>query len=238
MFWWITASVCAFFVKGLCGFANTLIFTSILSFAADNVNISPVELLLGYPTNLILVWQERKSVDWGVCLPLAALMIAGSVPGILFLKNADSGAIKIFFGAVIIVVGLEMLTQEFRRKKAAPSKALLGVIGALSGFLCGLYGIGALLGAYMSRVTEDSGAFRANLCVVFFIESTLRVFLYALWGILTLDILKRALLLSPFMLAGLALGILASRALDETLAKKCVIVMLLVSGAALILNSL
>lgn len=50
---WVIAAFAAFFVKGLCGFANTLVFTSILGFGAANVNISPVELL-GYPTNLIL----------------------------------------------------------------------------------------------------------------------------------------------------------------------------------------
>ncbi len=57
---WIAATVGAFFVKGLCGFANTLVFTSILGFGSDNINISPVELVLGFPTNLILVWKERK----------------------------------------------------------------------------------------------------------------------------------------------------------------------------------
>lgn len=56
MFWWIVATICAFFIKGLCGFANTLVFTTILSFENSNVNISPVELILGYPTNIILVW--------------------------------------------------------------------------------------------------------------------------------------------------------------------------------------
>lgn len=52
----------AYFVKGLCGFANTLVFTSILSFgSATNANISPVDLLVGYPTNVILTWKNRKS---------------------------------------------------------------------------------------------------------------------------------------------------------------------------------
>ncbi len=45
MLLWIIAAVCAFFVKGLCGFANTLIFTNILSFGVNNALISPVELL-------------------------------------------------------------------------------------------------------------------------------------------------------------------------------------------------
>ncbi len=45
MLLWIIAAVCAFFVKGLCGFANTLIFTNILSSGVNNASISPVELL-------------------------------------------------------------------------------------------------------------------------------------------------------------------------------------------------
>ena len=96
MIFWIIATLCAFFVKGLCGFANTLVFTAILSFGNNNVNISPVELMLGYPSNIILAWRERKAIKWSICLPLALLVIVGSIPGVLFLKNADTGVIKIF----------------------------------------------------------------------------------------------------------------------------------------------
>ena len=92
MLWFILAAVCAFFIKGLCGFANTLVFTGILSFHSNSISISPVELLLGYPTNLILAWKERRSIRWKVCLPMAALVTSGSVPGILLLKNASVSA--------------------------------------------------------------------------------------------------------------------------------------------------
>ena len=235
MVWW-TAAVCAFFIKGLCGFANTLVFTTILSFAADNARISPVELLLGYPSNLILMWKERRFIRWKLCLPLSALVTAGSIPGILFLKNTDAGVIKVIFGVVIFLLGLEMLLRELRQKKGRQSRAVLMIVGVLSGLLCGLYGVGALLGAYLSRVTEDSASFKANICVVFLVENTLRIFLYALWGILTVEILKQAVLLLPFMLAGLGLGMLGGRVLDEARVKKCVTVMLMLSGAALILR--
>ena len=53
MIWWIAATICAFFVKGLCGFANTLVFTTVMSFGMSNRNISPVELLLGYQRHLM-----------------------------------------------------------------------------------------------------------------------------------------------------------------------------------------
>ena len=236
MFWWIVATICAFFVKGLCGFANTLVFTTILSFGNNNVNISPVELLLGYPTNMILVWKERKSIKWSMCIPLAVLVIIGSIPGVLFLKNADTGIVKLLFGVVIILVGLEMLLREFRVRKVNQSKALLGIIGVLSGILCGLYGVGALLGAYVNRVTDDSSAFKANICVVFFVENTFRIILYTLWGIITFDVLRQAVVLVPFVLIGLALGMLSGKVLDERIVKRVVIVMLVVSGAALVVN--
>ena len=238
MGWWMAASLCAFFVKGLCGFANTLVFTTILSFGNNNINISPVELILGYPTNAILAWKERKSIKWSICIPLSVLVIAGSVPGILFLKNADTGMIKVIFGFVIVLIGVEMLLREFRTKKHEQSKAVLGLIGILSGILCGLYGIGALLGAYVNRVTDDSSSFKANICVVFLIENTMRIVLYAVWGIINFGIVRQAVILVPVMLTGLFLGMKSSKILDEKIVKRLVLIMLIVSGCALIVNSL
>lgn len=238
MLWWIAATLCAFFVKGLCGFANTLVFTSILSFSSSNIQISPVELLLGYSSNLILAYQERRSIRLSICLPLALLVIAGSIPGILFLKNGGEGPIKVVFGFAITAIGLEMLLRERQARQRRPSKWALAAIGILSGLLCGLYGVGALLGAYISRISEDSHAFKGNICLVFLVENTLRILLYAAWGILSLPLLKKALLLTPAMLAGLAAGMLAARKLNDQRVKRLVTVMLIISGLALILQNL
>lgn len=46
-FWMIFAVLCAYFVKGMCGFANTLVHSTILSFRENNINITPVEFLVG-----------------------------------------------------------------------------------------------------------------------------------------------------------------------------------------------
>lgn len=238
MLYWIIATVAAFFVKGLCGFANTLVFTSILSFGVSNANISPVELLLGVPTNVILAWKERKSIRWGICLPLALLVVIGTIPGALFLKNADSGSIKIVFGVIIVLIGLEMLLRSRNTAGLKQSKVVLVIIGILSGVLCGLYGVGALLGAYISRVTDDSHSFKANICTVFVIENILRIILYSVWGILTLDIFRQAVVLIPFMLIGLCAGMLSGKFLDEKIVRKLVILMLIISGAALIVTNI
>ena len=81
---WIIATVAAYYIKGLCGFANTLVFTSVLSFREFNAAISPVDLLLGYPMNVILVWKSRKSLDPKIYVPLALLVLSGIA---LILKN-------------------------------------------------------------------------------------------------------------------------------------------------------
>ena len=238
MIFWIIATLCAFYIKGLCGFANTLVFTSILSFGTANINISPVELVLGYPTNLIISWRERKSIDWKICLPLAGMVIIGSLAGVLFLKNADITVVKVIFGVLIILVGVEMFFREMSDKKREQSKLLLTVIGVLSGFLCGLYGVGALLGAYVGRTTKDSKAFKANICTVFIIENSFRIILYSIYGIITPDALKRALILAPFMLIGLGAGMISAKKIDDKIVKKIVIVMLIISGIALISTNL
>ena len=238
MIYWITATLAAFFVKGLCGFANTLVFTSILSFGVSNASISPVELLLGYPTNFILAWKERKSIRWEICLPLALLVVVGTIPGVFFLKSANVSSIKVLFGAIIVLIGAEMLWSDANGSRFKQSKFLLILIGILSGILCGLYGVGALLGAYLGKVTNDSHSFKANICTVFVIENTLRIVLYTVWGLLTFDVLRQAVILLPFMLIGLGSGMLSGKFLDEKIVRKLVIVMLIVSGAALILTNL
>lgn len=231
---WILATLSAFFVKGLCGFANTLVFTSILGFGSSNVNISPVEIVLGFPTNVILAWKERKNLQPKVFVPLALLILAGSIPGALFLKSADSQVLKVVFGVVLIFTGLEMLAREYKIVKMKESKLMLGLVGLAAGVLSGLFGVGALLAAYVSRVTDNTSEFKANFSAVFIMENIFRMGLYGTLGIITGDSLKRSLMLFPFMLFGLAGGMKSSQVLDEKLVKKLVILLLVISGGVMI----
>lgn len=235
---WMVAAVIAYIVKGLCGFANTLVFSSILSFGTSNVNITPVESLLGCISNTIYAFKERRSINWKQCLPVAALVILGSIPGMFFLKHADTGVIKIIFGFVIIFIGIEMLFRELKPTKMKSNKVVLLIIGLLSGVLCGLYGIGALLSAYFSRVTDNSKAFKANICVVFLIDHIFRLTFYVFLDILTLETVKLTAMVLPFMLLGLFVGMKCCKFLDERKIKLLVVVMLIISGIALVINSL
>lgn len=238
MWFWIVATLVAFFVKGLCGFANTLVFTSILGFGANNVNISPIELILGFPTNLILTWKNRSKLNPRVYLPLASLVLIGSIPGAFLLKNINAQYIKVFFGVVVICIGIEMLLREKTRTAKKQSRLLLSAIGLASGALCGLFGIGALLAAYISRVTDTNDAFKANISAVFIVDNIFRILLYSVLGVITSATLKQALLLMPFMLIGLSAGIWSCHFLNERFVRRLVIVLLILSGLVLLCKNL
>ncbi len=241
---WIIATLAAFYIKGLCGFANTLVLTSILGFGTNNVNISPVELVLGYPSNIILTVRNRKLLKPSVFIPLSLLVLAGIIPGALMLKNVDAGLIKLIFGFVVIFLGTEMLMREYKKQgtqsvsNKKQSKLMLAIIGILSGILCGLFGVGALLAAYVGRVSESTDEFKANMSAVFIVENTFRILFYSITGIITLTSLKNATLMLPFMLAGLFLGILSAKHMDDKKVKKLVMVLLILSGIVLVVKNL
>ena len=237
MAWFIAAALAAFFIKGLCGFANTLVFQSILSFSVNNASISPIELVLGFPGNAILTWQNRKSLDPKVFLPLTALMLAGNIPGALMLKNMDGRIVKVIFGAAIIFIALDMLLGQGRERRE-PKKWMTAAVGIAAGVLSGVFGVGALLAAYVSRVTDTGSEFKANVSAVFLAENVFRVFLYTMLGMITVDVLKTALLLMPAMLAGLFAGIAVSRKIDDNAIKKLVLLLLIFSGIVLILQNI
>ena len=238
MWLWIVATLVAFYVKGLCGFANTLVFTSILGFGESNVAISPVELLLGYPTNMILTWRNRKKLNKYVFIPLAILVLIGSIPGAFLLKNVNAGYIKIVFGVVVILLGIEMYIRDIKPSTAKESKIMLTIIGIVSGMLCGLFGVGALLAAYVGRVTKTSDEFKANISAVFIVENTFRIILYSVLGIISFASIRQALIMMPFVLIGLFAGMKSAKVLDERVIKRLVIVLLIISGVALIAMNL
>ena len=234
----IGAILCAYIVKGICTFANTLVFSTILSFRANNISITPVELVAGYPSNILIAWKERKYLSTKVWLPLSALVTAGSIPGTFLLKSVDATIVKVIFGFLVAAIGIEMFIREYQKVKQKSSPVILGVIGVISGLLCGLFGIGALLAAYVSRTTSNSSSFRANLCAVFVIENTFRIIIYFLTGILSVSILKTGIMLIPFMFVGLWIGMFLAGNLNENTVKKVVIIMLILSGLSLVIHNI
>ena len=227
----------AFFTKGLCGFGNTMVFTSLLAFGMNNVNIAPVELLIGSPSNMIVAWHARRHIDWKLVAPLTVLVLLGDIPGVFLLKSANAAAIKVLLGGVIILLGLSMLRpQSAARKK--PSWPVIALVSVVSGLLCGLYGIGALVAVLCTHITDTSHASRGTLNVILLGDNLFRLVVYIATGILTGQAVLQALMLAPFMLGGLLLGLRCIHRVNERTARLIIILALIASGAGLIITNL
>ena len=224
-------AVClAYMVKGLTGFANTLVLTAIMSFERSGRDITPMDLLLSFPANVWMMLQQRRSIQWKKALPVCAVLLAGCIPGTLLLKGVSPAALKVVFGVLLIGLGLERIMRpQGGNGKGSP---------VLSGITAGLFGVGALLAAYMSRTAKDPGEYRANLGFVFVAENVFRLGLYTVTGLITLPVLVEAVKLLPCMVAGFLGGSALSRRLDPERLSRVIMVMLMLSGLALILQNI
>lgn len=228
----------AYFVKGITGFGNTLVMGSLFSFVIANRVTTPVDLVFSIPTNMFMVWNERKSISWKIVAPLSLMLLAGVIPGTFLLKFGNDWILKAFLGLVVVGVALEMHTRKPVKdgaKKGNP--VLLVIIGVASGILSGLFGIGALLVAYISRTTAGRSEFRANICCVFLVENIFRFFLYWYTGILQKDILLFCLFLIPAVILGMVAGVKIDKRMNDETVKKTTVALLAVSGTVLFLKS-
>lgn len=181
-----------------------------------------------------------KSISPKIVLPLVAL-IYGMIPGAFFLKLGNEQLLKVILGIAIVLLGVEMALRERSLAKHGPKKSnpiVLTLIGLGSGVLCGLFGVGAFLAAYISRTTSNQSQFKANFCCVFLLENIFRIGLYLYTGLLTMESLTTALWLIPAVVVGMACGIRASAKIPEKTAKNIVVVLLILSGLSLMWTNL
>lgn len=106
-------------------------------------------------------------------------------------------ALKVVFGVLLIGLGLERIMRP-QGGNGKGSPVLQGAVALLSGITAGLFGVGALLAAYMSRTAKDPGEYRANLGFVFVAENVFRLVLYTVTGLITLPVLVEAVKLLPW----------------------------------------
>ena len=211
---------------------------SLFSFIIPNRVTTPVDLIISIPTNIFMVWKERKSISIKIVIPLSLMMLIGIIPGTLLLKFGSDWILRSFLGIVIIGIAAEMFTRKsIHNEKQKNNAIFLSIIGVISGILAGLFGIGALLVAYVSRTTSNRNQFRANICCVFLVENLFRIILYYFTGILNIKVCLFALFISPAVIIGMFIGIRIDKKLQEDTIKKSVIALLAVSGVLLFVKS-
>lgn len=228
----------SYIVQGMCCFGANLIISSYLSFFTINVNITPLTLMIIWPSNAIIAWKERKGISLNIAIPLSLIGIFGSIVGAYVLKNGDASLIKIFFSILIIGLSIQMFFQEKVEEIRSTPKSIVVAMGVAAGVINGLYGIGAFLIPYINLTTKDKTQRRGNLAFVFFVTAIFRIWIYYKMEILNIDILKTALTLMPSMLIGVLIGIQLCNVVSDKLLKRVTLSVLFFSGISLAIISI
>ncbi len=230
----------AYLIKSLTGFGNTLIINSLLSIVKENRFITPVDLLLGLPANIYMAWKDREAIDVKIVAPLSIMVLAGNIPGILLLNMGGDKQLKTILGVVLVLLAIEMYVRKPRLSEAQGSKVngpAIYIVGIISGVLMGLFGIGALLAAFIGRQTGSRSNYRGNLCFVFVIDNLFRLVMYCINGLINLKILAVSLSLLPAVAIGMFFGRKIDSKISDKAVKNAVIALLFISGIVYIVKN-
>lgn len=203
-------AVCAGFSKtGIsgAGLITVGLFASVLPARQSTGTV----LLLFLVGDVFALLAYRSHAHWPTLRRLAVPVLLGIVVGVVFLTRVGDGGLKRTIGAVLIaLVGVHLWV---RRRSAhgdevrALPPAVTVAAGATSGFTSMIANAGgAVMSIYLLGVRLEMLAFLGTTTWLFFIINVTKVPLSLGLGLLTLDGLRIAALMAPFVVLGAWLG--------------------------------
>ena len=223
-------------VAGLSGFAFGLIASAIWLYILTPLQTATLIIAFGLIVQGYSVWKLRGALDWRKLWSFMAGAAFGVPVGVSVLTWANPAHVRMGVGAFLVLYSLyALLRPAIAPVKAGGALADAG-IGFLNGVLGGITGLAGIL------VTIWCGlrGWPKDVQRTVFQPVAVAIFLMsALWigakGVITPDTIKLFLIGLPVLFAGTWAGLKLYGRLDEASFRRVVLVLLLVSGAVLII---
>jgi uncharacterized membrane protein YfcA len=222
------------FIKGVTGFASALFSIPLLALFLDIKFVVPVFLLFDLVSGVILTSQNRRFIDKKSALLILSGLALGTAVGTHFLVSFGNDELKRAFGILVVLFALKLLFWDNGEVKKSLSRAWAPVAGIFGGCTGAMFGLnGPPLVIYLTRQLGDKQVVRATLYGLFFADACYRLVLYSFKGLITIQVVRFSLYLTPFVLVGLLLGSRLHGRIGERLFRKIVASILLVTGTLL-----
>src|SRR6202048_5400924 len=223
-------------VAGLSGFAFGLVAASLWLYILSPVQTATLIVAFGLIVQGYSVWKLRRALDWHKLWPFVAGAAIGVPVGVTLLTWANPHSVRVGVGIFLVLYSLYAFFRPALKPVTGGGAAADAGVGFLNGVLGGVTGLAGIL------VTIWCGlrGWPKDVQRTVFQPVAVAIFLMsALWigarGAITADMIKLFLIGLPALFAGTWLGLKLFGRLNEAAFRKIVLVLLLASGAVLMI---
>jgi uncharacterized membrane protein YfcA len=226
-------------IAGLVGFAFGLIAAAVWLHILPPLETATLIIAFGLLVQGIAVWKLRHALNWSRLWPFLLGAAFGVPLGVAILRWADVAQIKVGVGAFLVaycVYGLARPTIAPVRNGGVPLDTGVGFLNGLLGGATGFAGILVTIWSGLRGWPKDVQR------TVFQPVGVATFAMTALWlgaqGALSADTGKLFVMGLPALVAGTWLGLKLYGRLDEAGFRRVVLLLLLLSGCLLVIQSL
>jgi uncharacterized protein len=226
-------------VNGLTGFGTAITAIGIWLYAIPPTVAASVAIIcsvVSQTQTLHLIW---RSIRWERLLPFVVPGVVGVPIGTFLLPHIDPKLFKLGMGSFLVVYSAYVLARRGEISSGWGGKLADGIAGFGGGVLGGLTGLSGVLPVVWTDVRGWTKEQRRSVVQTFNMAIlSLALVAHAVTGLLTRQVAFDALVALPATIAGAWLGAFIYRRLADRGYQRVVMLLLLVSGAGLIWNTL
>lgn len=205
-FAWVAAgTLLAGLVRGLAGFGGALIFVPLASALLGPAVAVPVLNIVDGVATLPLVPGAVRRCRWAEVIPLFLGAVALLPLGVHGLRVLDPAIVRRVMSVAILAITLCLATGA--RTAVTPGRLASAGVGAVSGLMSGAIGLsGPPVVLFWLGGQADARTARANM-IAYFAVSGIAAIAAMLWaGLVTAQVLRLSIVLSPIYAGGVLLG--------------------------------
>jgi len=220
--------------SGLSGFAMGLVVSGVWLHIISPEQNALLIVLCGLVTQGSGIWRVRHAINWRAVLPFIVGGALGVPAGTALLTTVDQGTLRLTMGVLLVIYSLYSLIRPTLKpvESGVTTELGVGIANGLVGGLTGLGGIAVTVWCQLRGGPKD--AQRAIFQPVMFSTFVMSAISFAVARAFSLETLKLYALALPVLIGGIWCGFGLYGKLDDAAFRKIILLLLLVSGLALI----
>ncbi|MBQ4370420.1 MAG: sulfite exporter TauE/SafE family protein [Oscillospiraceae bacterium] len=226
----------SFIIQSLTGFGGPLIAMPLGIAVAGVSTAKPVVTLAAWLSAAIIAVKNRRDIDYKELFKMSGVMLVFMIAGLWLFKTIKMSYLQVVYGVIVILIGLKKL---FLPSEKPMPKWLAAAAVCAAGIMQGLFvSGGSFLVIYAVSAIPEKKKFRATLSGVWAIVNILLLVSYAIDGSFTRPVLTTAAWSLIPILGAVVIGSLLAGRLNQKTFLKVAYLLLVVSGAILLITNI